>query len=71
MASKQRNCSQCDYLKRTSPTQVFLLCEFWAAEHTPVKGAIKEFGHDYALAHCHMQPEAPACPFFKPKAVES
>ena len=61
------NCCQCDYLTRTSPEQVFLLCKFWSAKSIPVKGAARTFGSDYVVGHCHMQPEAPACPFFKKK----
>lgn len=64
-------CGQCHYLTRTSPTQVFLLCRFWAAPTFPVKGAASVVGKDYAVFHSHMQPEAPACPFFKPKEVSS
>lgn len=62
---KQHTCGECHYLTRTSPEQVFLLCRFWAADQYPVRGAAKELGHDYAIAHCHMQPWAPACPFFR------
>lgn len=63
------NCGQCAYLRRTSPGQVFLLCTFWAAESMPVKGAAGRYGYDYMIAHCHMQPEALACPFFKPREM--
>ena len=63
----QHNCSDCDYLKRTSPTQVFLLCKFWSAKQIPVVGTNN--GYDFVLSHCHMQPEAPACAFFRPRAV--
>ena len=64
------NCAECHHLTRTSPEQVFLLCRFWSARQSPVQGAHKSFDYDYVLTHCHVQPEAPACPFFKPKAVE-
>lgn len=65
----QHNCAECAYLTRTSPTQVFLLCSFWAATYYPTSGVSSEYDYDYVVGHCHMQPEAPACPFFKPKAV--
>ena len=65
----QHNCSECAYLRRTSPAQVFLLCTFWSAREIPVKGTGSEFGRDYVLTHCHLQPEAPACPFFEPRKV--
>lgn len=64
-----RNCSDCDYLTRTSPTQVFLLCGFWAAKQIPIVGASYERDRDYVVTHCHVQPEAPACPYFKPREV--
>ena len=63
----QHCCSECDYLTRTSPAQVFLLCGFWSAKNLPVSGTSWDFDRDYVIRHCHMQPEAPACPFFKPK----
>lgn len=59
-----RNCGSCDYLRRTSPEQVFLLCEFWSAERPPIPDVFRKFGHEYVVTHCHMQPEAPACPFW-------
>lgn len=48
----QHNCSECDYLTRTSPTQVFLLCKFWSAKQIPVVGTNN--GYDFVLSHCHM-----------------
>lgn len=62
-----RNCRHCRYLTRTSPEQVFLLCEFWASSshHHPVRGATKGVDYDYVVAHCHVQPEAPACDYFE------
>ena len=65
--STQHNCAECDHLTRTSPTQVFLLCKFWAAPHIPVSGTSWDYDHDYVVRHCHMQPEAPACEFWKPR----
>lgn len=64
------NCAECKYLTRTSPEQRFLLCKFWAAPQYPVRYAGQAYGIDYVRLHCHVQPEAPACPFFKPKVVE-
>lgn len=63
------NCSECDHLTRTSPGQVFLLCRFWSARHSPVDGAFELYGKDYVVTHCHIQPEAPACPFFRKREV--
>lgn len=65
----QRNCSECKFLKRTSPTQVFLLCTFWAARQIPISGTGGEYDRSYVIAHCHMQPEAPACPYFETRRV--
>lgn len=67
--SAPRNCGHCKYLTRTSPEQVFLLCEFWSAESIPVKGAAEHFGYEWVVGHCHMQPEAPACQFFEAKGA--
>ena len=61
----QHNCSQCEYLTRTSPTQVFLLCKFWAGAIKSGLGIRKAFDQNYVVLHCHMQPEAPACPYIK------
>lgn len=58
------NCAECKYLTRTSPGQVFLLCRFWAAPRFPVPYAGAAMGRDYVVTHCHVQPHAPACPFF-------
>ena len=63
------NCAQCEHLRRTSPTQVFLLCEFWSAKHPPVRGAASAYDYDWIVAHCHVQPEAPACAFFQHRTV--
>lgn len=53
------NCGQCAYLKRTSPTQVFLLCTYWAhPRHSHAD-------YRWLCTHCHVQPEAPACFAFK------
>lgn len=65
--STQHNCSECDYLTRTSPTQVFLLCKFWSAADYPAKGVSQSYDRDYVIRHCHMQPEATACEFWKPR----
>ena len=64
MGVPPRTCGQCEHLKRTSPTQVFLLCKWWSA---PNHGMA-----DYGLTctHCHLQPEAPACVAFKPRRKE-
>lgn len=67
--SHLHNCSECKYLTRTSSEQVFLLCKFWSAPQYPVPYAGQAYGIDYARLHCHVQPWAPACPFFKPKVV--
>lgn len=61
------NCGKCFYMRRTSPEQVFLKCEFWSASPLPVRGVLKVVDRDYIIGHCHRQPEAPACPFFKPR----
>ena len=64
----QHTCGECHYLTRTSPEQVFLLCRFWSAEYYPVKGAGKVMRKEcknYPELHCHMQPWAPACPFYR------
>lgn len=63
------NCGQCHYLERTSPAQVFLLCKFWSATPPPVRGVLSAVDMDYIVGHCHMQPEALACMFFKQKEV--
>lgn len=63
------NCSTCTYLTRTSPEQVFLLCRFWASPRIPIDGTSWDFDRDYVYLHCHVQPEAPACPFHKHKKV--
>lgn len=66
----QHNCAECKYLTRTSPTQVFLLCRFWSATQYPVPEAAAQMGGvDYACTHCHVQPEAPACPYFEKREV--
>lgn len=63
------NCSECRYLKRTSPEQKFLLCRFWSSRRSPVEGVFELYGKDYVVTHCHIQPEAPACPFFRQREV--
>lgn len=65
--TRQHNCADCTYLRRTSPGQVFLLCEFWAG--APAKGVKEAYDHDFIIGHCHMQPEAPACAFFEHRQV--
>lgn len=60
----QHNCSECKFLKRTSPTQVFLLCAFWANPANGIRG-----DYDWVVGHCHVQPEAPACPYFEMRRV--
>lgn len=57
-------CSRCAYLTRTSLEQRFLLCRFWASNSIRLKGLRDAFGSDYIVGHCHMQPEAIACPMF-------
>lgn len=71
MGRRRHNCSQCAHLTRTSPTQVFLLCGFWASSPTPKPYDPRIFDRDYRVSHCHMQPEAPACFFFRPKAGDA
>lgn len=57
--SEPRICGQCEYLKRTSPQQIFLLCTYWAdARHSFAD-------YTWLETHCHLQPEAPACHAFK------
>lgn len=53
------NCAQCAYLKRTSPTQVFLLCTYWASP------SHSHADYGWLITHCHVHPEAPACFAFK------
>lgn len=72
--TRQHNCAECRYLTRTSPEQVFLLCAFWSDED--INDATSYVPEDfvgtttaYSTLHSHMQPEAPACPAFKPRAV--
>ena len=67
-----KRCCDCAHLTRTSPEQVFLLCEFWSKPHLEVRGATGICGFDVmdVVGHCHRQPEAPACPMFRHKAVE-
>lgn len=65
MSKQQHNCSQCEFLRRTSPTQVFLKCEFWSGPLPD--GILDAYEYDYIITHCHMQPEAPACAFFQQK----
>ena len=68
--SRQHNCAECKYLTRTSPEQVFLLCKFWSAAHCPVPGAAEQMGgKGFVYTHCHVQPEAPACPYFEKRKV--
>ena len=57
-------CADCKHLTRTSPTQVFLLCEYWKTH------GIKS-DPDYAVLRCHRQPWAPACEAFKAKAGDA
>lgn len=64
-------CGDCFYLSRTSPEQVFLLCDFWAAPELPVRGAGKAFDRNYTVLHCHVQPNAPACPYFKEREADA
>lgn len=64
MARTLHNCGQCAYLKRTSPTQVFLLCTYWAS---PAHGCAD---YSWLCTHCHMQPEATACFAIKPRMKE-
>ena len=61
----QHNCAECRHLKRTSPTQVFLLCTYWAH---PSHGTQ---AYDWTCRHCHLQPEAPAFHKFEPRAVSA
>ena len=64
MAETLHNCGQCEYLKRTSPDQVFLLCTYWASpDHS-----YADYG--WLCCHCHMQPEAAACFAFKLRLKE-
>lgn len=68
--SRQHNCSECDHLRRTSPAQVFLRCEFWAAPErrdtwTYVPDEWEDTIQSYIMLHCHVQPEAPACLAFR------
>lgn len=64
------NCGDCEYLTRTHPEQVFLKCRFWCGNlHYTLKAA-QLLGNGYAVTHCHMQPEATACPFFLAKKVK-
>ena len=69
--AEPRNCGSCGYLCRTSPEQVFLLCRFWSADVPPVRGAFRAYGYDFVVAHCHMQPEAPACEYYRPREERS
>ena len=65
----KRNCKQCIYLKRTSPSQKFLRCDFWAAKHHTNISRYVPAGWDcaaYSTLHCHVQPDAPACRAFEP-----
>ena len=64
--SEQHNCGQCSHLVRTSPEQVFLLCKFWSKPNLE-KGAASACGFDVmdVVGHCNLQPEAPACKFFR------
>ena len=58
-----RTCGECDPLTLTAPTQVFLLCTFWAGRVE--QAIVDEVGEDYMCGHCHVQPEALACPYFQ------
>ena len=66
-------CADCRHLKRTSPEQRFLLCGFWSRKPLPVKSIrqIGEFDDSYIVLHCHVQPEAPACPMYEAREVPS
>lgn len=46
---------------QTAPTQVFRLCTFWAGRVE--QAIVDEVGEDYMCGHCHVQPEALACPY--------
>ena len=65
----QKNCGNCSHIKQTSPGQIFWLCRFFASDQTHDKGVLAEFGYDYVITHCHVQPEAPACPYYTEEAM--
>ena len=67
---KPKTCGECRYIRRTSPEQVLLRCDFWCATEYPVKGAAGYVGRDFVLAHGHVGEGEPACPFAMPKEVE-
>ena len=67
---RKHNCAECACLKRTAPTQVFHLCTYWAGRYVDRGYIPDEWAGDafvYVVLHCHMQPEAPACPAFVPR----
>lgn len=63
------NCKQCVYLRRTSPSQRFLRCDYWAK---PKRSNVNRYipkgweRNTYIVLHCHVQPDAPACRAFEP-----
>ena len=60
----QHNCIECRHLRHTKPSQVFWRCDWWCS---PLHGGSS---YEWTVAHCHVQPEAPACHAFQPRGRE-
>lgn len=58
------NCRQCVYLRKTSASQMFWLCELWSSKPCPARN------QRWVEAHCHMQPSAPACDHFTERSEQ-
>ena len=63
-------CMDCQCLRQTSPEQVFWKCSYWSSTLKSLDCVPDEWRDDprgYIAIHCHMQPNAPACPMLKPR----
>lgn len=61
-------CMDCDYLRHTSPEQVFWKCSFWSGNRVTTDAIPDEWQDNpraYVWLHCHMQPNAKACHMFR------
>ena len=61
-------CMDCKHLHHSKPSQVFWDCRYWQSPYSRVEFIPDEWQDDpraYVWLHCHMQPNAPACPAFQ------
>lgn len=67
----ERKCCNCRHIGDLKPGQLFARCAFWCGCHPGANyprawAASSRDRNAYATLHCHVQPNAPACPNFAP-----